>query len=85
MPSGSRTRNYDLENNYKSIARTTRGDNDTTILLIQQQQRQRILLFGILVIVSMFCVFISYLVSSVTKPTCSDRIIWMPSCNREEY
>lgn len=49
------------------------------------EQRQRIILFAILVTLSMICVFISYLVSSVTKPSCSDRIIWMPNCNREEY
>lgn len=70
---------YDIEN-YSSIRNhdeLSRGE--------QQQQRQRIVLFGILVIVSMICVFVSYVVSSVSKPTCSDQIIWVPSCNREEY
>lgn len=69
----------DIEN-YSSI-----GNNNDLSRAEQQQQRQRIVLFGILVIVSMICVFISYVVSSVSKPTCSDQIIWIPSCNREEY
>lgn len=90
--------NTDLERNYHSIVAATtsrrggggggRGVEHSTIVLqhqIMRHQRQRIILFAILVTISMVCVFISYLVSSVSKPTCSDRIIWIPNCNREEY
>lgn len=86
--------NTDLERNYHSIvvATTSRrgggGVEHSTIVLqrqIMRHQRQRIILFAILVTISMICVFISYLVSSVSKPTCSDRVIWIPNCNREEY
>lgn len=77
MPTTSNHR--DIEN-YNTII------NSANISGIDQlHQRRRLILFGILVIVSMICVFISYIVSSVSKPTCSDQIIWIPSCNREEY
>lgn len=74
---------HDIEN-YSSIGNNSNNNNNLS-RVEEQQQRQRIVLFGILVIVSMICVFISYVVSSVSKPTCSDQIIWIPSCNREEY
>ncbi|KAI8640566.1 hypothetical protein BD408DRAFT_419520 [Parasitella parasitica] len=92
------TVNPDLESNYQSIAaiatsrrREEQGqaaaDHSAIVLYHQliRQQRHRVILFAILVTVSMICVFISYLVSSVSKPTCSDHIIWIPNCNREEY
>ncbi|KAL0139365.1 hypothetical protein V8B55DRAFT_1438131 [Mucor lusitanicus] len=86
--------NADLERNYQSIASVTttsrQGAHERRTVVRQhhqtmQHQRQRIILFAILVTVSMTFVFVSYLVSAVSKPTCSDRIVWIPNCNREEY
>ena len=79
----------DIENNartlnYNSITSTSQHATSTQ-RQTQAEQRQRVILFAILVVVSMSCVFTSYIVSSASKPSCSDRIIWMPSCNREEY
>jgi hypothetical protein len=48
-------------------------------------ERHRIVLFALLVMFSMMCVFISYLASSASKPICSDKIIYIPKCNKEEY
>lgn len=87
--------NSDIESNTGSSATIANYNSITVVarssihIRSQQQrqfeQRQRVILFAVLIILSMICVCVSYLVSSVTKPTCSDRIIWMPNCNREEY
>lgn len=74
----------DIEN-YNAILLPGRSVHRIDSVLLARRQRHRIIMFGLLVFISMICVFMSYLVSSVSKPTCSDRIIWMPDCNREEY
>ncbi|KAL7319176.1 hypothetical protein PS15m_012286 [Mucor circinelloides] len=92
----STQQNTDLERNYHSITYVStsresgleRGRAPSIVVLqhqIMRHQRQRVVLFAILVTISMTFVFISYLVSAVSKPTCSDRIVWIPNCNREEY
>ncbi|ORZ20545.1 hypothetical protein BCR42DRAFT_409005 [Absidia repens] len=48
-------------------------------------QSRRHALFMLLVVACMSCVFFSYRVSSGSGTPCSTYIIWMPSCNREEY
>lgn len=96
IPNMSTQQNTDLERNYHSITsvatsreRGLERERATSTVVLQHQimrhQRQRVILFAILVTISMTFVFISYLVSAVSKPTCSDRIVWIPNCNREEY
>lgn len=96
IPNMSTQQNADLERNYHSITsvatsreRGLETERAPYTVVLQHQtmrhQRQRVILFAILVTISMTFVFISYLVSAVSKPTCSDRIVWIPNCNREEY
>lgn len=79
--SSSRTHYIRNQRQYPCNNSNNNSNNNQSIA----ERRQRIILFAILVVISMTCVFISYVVSSVTRPTCSDRIVWMPNCNREEY
>ncbi|KAI8884605.1 hypothetical protein K501DRAFT_284769 [Backusella circina FSU 941] len=51
----------------------------------RHQQHKRTALFAILCFACIICLFASFLVSSVTKPNCKGRIIWIPDCDQEEY
>jgi hypothetical protein len=75
----------DIESYNSTIIVPGRPTHHLGSVFVVRRQRHRIVMFALLVFVSITCVFMSYLVSSVSKPACSDRIIWMPDCNREEY
>jgi hypothetical protein len=72
----------DLER-YGSMYRYQQEDDDDMNETLHQRRRHG--LFVLLVVACMSCVFLSYRVSSGSGTPCSTYIIWMPSCNREEY
>ncbi|ORY95851.1 hypothetical protein BCR43DRAFT_493700 [Syncephalastrum racemosum] len=83
MPYPPYKSDMDIEH-YGSTSRPSRSEQRQS--LYRRRQKQRHILFFFLILVCMFCIGLSYQVSSeADRLPCSNYIFWVPNCNREEY